>query len=228
MTLKANSRLAGATFLLYIVIGLTSLYLSTQAIEGQEGTTQKLASMAGHESNMQVVILLNLLSALCALILAVTLYALTRDSDRDLAMMGMCCRLAEGIIIVAGVLVIFAMLSVGSDKAPAEGNALGNMLLKIESSTGILAATCFSLGSTFYTYLFLRAKTIPVWLAWLGIFASILLVAVLPLQLAGYIDEGTLTNMVWMPMLVFELVLAFWLIIKGVATPARKSVLPAA
>lgn len=40
----------------------------------------------------------------------------------------------------------------------------------------------------------------------------------LPLQLA--IPFGGLVGwLMWMPMLVFEVVLALWLIIKGVATP---------
>ncbi len=45
----------------------------------------------------------------CALVLAVTLYAITRDEDRDLAMLGMICRVAEGVI---GALSVPKMLAV--------------------------------------------------------------------------------------------------------------------
>jgi hypothetical protein len=54
------------------------------------------------------------------------------------------------------------------------------------------------------------------------LFASILLVVVLPLRLVGFV-EGPATMFVWLPMLVFELVLAFWLIIKGVAVPVART-----
>jgi drug/metabolite transporter (DMT)-like permease len=96
----------------------------------------------------------------------------------------------------------------------------------MEGWIGIIAATCFALGSTLYSYLFLRARSIPVPLAWLGVLASILLVVVLPLQLAGFI-QGPVTNFVWLPILVFEVMLALWLLIKGVATQPNRQSLPA-
>jgi hypothetical protein len=38
----------------------------------------------------------------------------------------------------------------------------------------------------------------------------------LPLQMAGFI-EGAITLLMWIPMAVFEVVFALWLLIKGVA-----------
>ena len=221
MTLKTNARLAGAAFLLYIAIGLTSLFLYGKVLAEQEGTAAKFANIGQNTSTIQVVILLNLLSAACALVLAITLHALTRDRDRDISLMGMCCRVAEGIIIVAGVLVTLAMQSVAASGNVSAEDSFGGALLKVEGSTGTIAAICFAVGSTFFCYLFLQARNIPVWLAWLGVFASVILVIVLPLQLVGYM-EGGFISLIWMPMLLFELVLAFWLIIKGVAMPVTK------
>jgi hypothetical protein len=62
---------------------------------------------------------------------------------------------------------------------------------------------------------------IPVSLAWIGVVASVLLVIVLPLQGAGFI-RGPFTSFVWAPMAAFEVPLAFWLLVKGVAPAARK------
>jgi hypothetical protein len=60
----------------------------------------------------------------------------------------------------------------------------------------------------------LRARSIPVALAWLGVVASVLLVILLPVQVAGLVPRG-LAWPIWMPMLAFELILAVWLIFKG-------------
>ena len=61
----------------------------------------------------------------------------------------------------------------------------------------------------------------PLALAWLGVlYASVLLVVVLPLQLVR-VGVGPITSFMWLPMLVFEVVLALWLIIKGVEMPVR-------
>ena len=206
MTRTTNARLAGTAFLAYIAMGITSMILSSRVMGDAGETATKLANMARHEPTFQVIILLTLLMAACALILAVTLYALTRDLDRDLAVMAMCCRVAEGIIAVVAPVGTLALLSNGT-AGTAATNALGDLLFKMEGWTGTIAAICFSVGSTIYCYLFLRARSIPVWLAWLGVLASILLVVVLPLQLAGLVD-GLLTQLIWLPMLVFELVFA--------------------
>ena len=55
-------------------------------------------------------------------------------------------------------------------------------------------------------------------LAWLGVLASVLLVVLLPAQLAGFL-RGAVTSWMWMPMLVFEVAAALWLLVKGV--PSR-------
>jgi hypothetical protein len=106
----------------------------------------------------------------------------------------------------------------GAD-APDTGaaHALGAFLLR---GNVALAATFFAVGSTLFSYLLLRGRMIPIPLAWLGVVASVLLVVGLPLQLAGFL-RGPVASLMWLPMLAFEVPLALWLLIKGVAMPAR-------
>lgn len=78
MTLRTNARVAGVTFLFYIAAGITSLALSGRATAGA-GTAAKLASIAQHEAAMRVVALLSLPIGFSALVLGVTLYAITRE-----------------------------------------------------------------------------------------------------------------------------------------------------
>jgi hypothetical protein len=94
--------------------------------------------------------------------------------------------------------------------------ALGALLLQQDGSGTLVAATCFAVGSTLYCYLFLRARSIPVLLAQLGVCASLLLCVALPLRLAGFL-HGAVAYYVWIPMAVFEVALALWLLIKGAA-----------
>lgn len=107
-----------------------------------------------------------------------------------------------------------------------QGPALAMLALTcrvIEAVSGE-AAIFFAVGSTIFCWLLLRGQLIPVALAWFGVFASVLLVVILPLQLAGLFGGATNWSesvdwIVWLPMLVFEVVLALWLLIKGVAMP---------
>jgi hypothetical protein len=221
MTRATNARIAGFTFLIYIAVGITSMVLTARATTGT-GVAAQLATIAQHETDVRLTILLTLVMNLSALVLGVTLYAITREQDRDLALLGMTCRVAEGItgMDVSGTLGLL-WLATATDAPALAGSgasALGAFFLKMGQTMGA-SATFFALGSTFFSWLLLRGRMIPVPLAWLGVAASVLLVVCCPLVLAGLL-RGPITTYMWLPMLLFEVVLALWLIIKGVTLPS--------
>ena len=224
MTRATNARLAGFTFLFYIVVGITSMVLFGQATRGAEGTAATLASLVQHATLVRLTVVLTFLMFLCAVVLGVTLHALTREEDGDLAMIALCCRVSEGIVGAVSATRTLGLLSVATAASSpvavdaSTAQALGALMLKQEGWTGNIAAACFAIGSTIFSYLFLRARSIPVALAWLGLLASVLLVVTIPAQLAAFV-RGPLTYFVWLPMLVFEVTFALWLLIKGVAVP---------
>jgi hypothetical protein len=222
MTRKTNARIAGFTFLFYIAVGITSMVLSGRATAG-EGTAAKLASIAQHATYVRITVILTLLAAFSALVLAVTLFAITRDEDPDLAMLAMMCRVAEGItgVFVAGTLGLLWLATTSGANAPdsAAAQTLAAFLLRMDAWSP--AAILFAVGSTLFSSLLLRGRMIPVAMAWLGVFASVLLVVILPLQLVG-LARAPITTFMWLPALVFELGLAVWLLIKGAAPPVRR------
>lgn len=221
MTRRTNARIAGFTFLFYIAVGISGLILSSRASAG-EGVAAKLAAIAEHATAVRVVVVFGLLECFSALVLGVTLYAITREQDRDLAMLALVCRAAEGLLGATGIPRTLSLLWLATATGtaaldPTAANALGAYLLR----GGVaFSATFFAVGSALFSWLLLRGRMIPVPLAWLGVVASLLLVVVLPLQLAGFVG-GLVTSLVWLPMLAFEVPLALWLIIKGVAMPPR-------
>jgi len=157
------ARVAGFTFLFYIIAGITSMSLGSQA---------------------QAADVLYLVQSFSALVLGVTLYALTREHGPVLALLALTCRVAEAI-------------------------QFGE------------SAIYFAVASLCFSWLLLRGRLIPALLAQLGLLASALLVVILPVQLAGLFGgsmswASSSTWLVWMPMLLFEVILAFWLMIKGV------------
>ena len=224
MTRRTNARVAGFTFLFYIAVAMTGMVLANRAAGG-EGTAAKLASIAQHASSVRVAVVLELLGCFSALVLAVTLYAITRDQDPDLAMLAMTCRVAEGVIgadsLSRPLGRLWLATAAGPDAPdPASANALAAFLLKLPGGWTV-NATFFAVGSLLFSYLLLRGRMIPVALAWVGVVASILAVVVLPLELVGIL-HGPITQLVWLPMLAFEVPLGLWLLIKGVAMPPRR------
>jgi hypothetical protein len=223
MTRTTNARLAGAMFLLYIATAFPLTMMAGRVSAG-DGIAAKLASIAQHVPLMRLTIVLSWIVAIEALLLAVALYAITRDIDRDLALLGFTFRAAEGVLnaITFTSMGQLWLATDGAAAAPEAVHALGEMFFKVETWQFLTSATLFSLGSTVFSWLLLRGRAIPVSLAWLGVVASLLLVAVLPARLVG-VAGSPLTEVVWLPMLVFELVLGVWLLTKGVAPapPAR-------
>jgi hypothetical protein len=96
MTRRTNARIAGVTFLFYITVAFPEMILLGKATSG-EGIAAKLSTVAQHTTELRVAVLLTLLSAFSALVLAVTLFGVTRDEDHELAMLGLTCRVGEGV-----------------------------------------------------------------------------------------------------------------------------------
>src|SRR5258708_14533407 len=91
MTRRTNARIAGGAYLLYIAVAYPSMVLSNRATAGAS-MASKLASIAQHAADVRLAVLLSALCGICALALAVTLFAFTRDQDRVLAMLVSACR----------------------------------------------------------------------------------------------------------------------------------------
>lgn len=216
MTRTTNAKIAGVTFLAYIAATIASMVIFNHAAVGGSVAT-KLTAISEHVVSMDVLTLLALVQAFAALVLAVTLYAITRDQDRDLALLAMVCRLTEGVIGALSVSTNVALLWVAtaSESGALGANAaraLGEYLLR---DGGAINAIFFAVGSALFAYLLLRGRLIPVALAWLGVAASILLVIGLPAQIVNLINP-TVAALMWLPMLAFEIPLGLWLLIKGV------------
>jgi hypothetical protein len=228
MTRTTNARIAGFTYLFYAAIGICSELLMHQA-RGIGGDAAKLASIGVHATDVRLEILIKLLESLSAFVLAVTLYGITRDQDHELAMLVLVCRVAEGVFgslnIPSYLGLLWLAKAGGGPSAPdiPTTNALRAFLLMPGPSVPI-GSIFFAVGSLIFSYLLLRGRMVPVSMAWLGVLASGLLVVVLPLQLAGF-STGPLTGYYqWLPALVFQVMLALWLLIKGVpvAAPDRR------
>jgi len=227
MTRTTNARSAGFTYLFYAAIGVCIELLMHQARGVDGDAAAKLARIGQYATNVRLSILIVLLECFSALVLAVTLYGITRVQDHELAMLALVCRVAEGVLGTLRIPNYLGLLwlakaggGTGAPDIPTKNALLASLMMPGPSVP--LGAIFFAVGSLIFSYLLLRGRIVPVSIAWLGVFASGLLAVTLPLQLAGF-STGPLTGYYqWLPALVFQIVLALWLLIKGVATPATR------
>ena len=220
MTRTTNARIAGATFLLYIVVGVTQMVVGRGTKSGAD-MAARLASVAQHAPQLRLELVLDLLVSVIALTLAVSLWAITRDEDEDLAVLALACRAIEGMTPIFAMLATLGLLSLATaDASPdasavAARHALAATLLDVTRWLPVIGASFFSVGSTIFAWLLLRGRLVPVPLAWLGVASSLLLVAGLTLQLADLL-HAPFTQLMWIPMAAFEVPLGVWLIVRGV------------
>jgi hypothetical protein len=123
--------------------------------------------------------------------------------DAELALLALTCRVGEGIVSAIPILSTVGLLW------------LGAFLLALTGWGTTVSATFFAAGSTLFSYLLLRGRIVPVALGRLGVVASVLVLVCLPAQLVGAL-RGRMLDLMWIPMLVFEIALGLWLLAKGV------------
>lgn len=226
MTRSTNARIAGVAYLLYIGVAFPSMVMFSKVTAGADVPTQ-LANVARHASDLRVMLLLDLCSVFCALTLAVTLYGITREEDNELAMFGLVCRAGEGILgaflITTNGLLWLATASGPSAPDPATANTIGALLLRVGSWQTASAAMLFAVGSTVFCCLLLRGRMIPAALAWIGVIGSAIAAVGVPLERISVLT-GSPAQLMWIPIAVFEITVAVWFIIKGVA-PTRRRVM---
>lgn len=168
MTIASNARLAGITYLAYLAFGIGGMAIGTAEASAVSGV----------------------LTSFCALILGVTLYAITREQDRDLAMLAMLCRVLEA--------------------APGRGNEI-----------------YFAAGNAIFCWLLLQGRMIPAALAMIGLVSSAALTVLVLLQTGGLFGgrmewSSPVTWFVWLPVLIFELSFAYWLLSKPGSLASRR------
>src|SRR5437016_13794189 len=169
MTRTTNARVAGFTYLFYAVIGICVELLMHQA-RGVDGDAAMLARIGQYATNVRLAILITLLECLSALVLAVTLYGITRVQDHELAMLALVCRVAEGVLGTLRIPNYLGLLwlakaggGTGAPDIPTT-NALGTFLLSPVPSVSI-GAIFFAVGSLIFSYLLLRGRMVPVSIA---------------------------------------------------------------
>ena len=222
MTRRTNARLAGAAFLLYIATGIFSIALLGRAT-GSGDVAAKLASILQHATLVRALGLMGWLMFVYAIVLAVTLWALTRDEDPHVAMLAMCCRLTEGVLnamVAIQTLQLIPVATAAAGGSNPAATAMGGLLLNDGNASFLIGSTTFALGSTLFAWLLLRARSIPRALAWLGVVSSLLILVGLPLRTLAWLPSQP-AQLMWIPVALFEVVFALWLLIKGVAAPAH-------
>ena len=177
------------------------------------------------EGLWRIAIASELIAFASVVILIVALYILLKPVNKNLALLALAWRLVEtavlGIIALNSFIVL--LLLSGDDYLTVfetdQLQALVMLFLKAHGTGYIIGLIFFSLGSTVFSYLLFKSNYVPRILAGWGIFSSLVVLIgtfaiILYPNYAAIIVPGY-----FMPITVFEVILGFWLLFKGVNVP---------
>ncbi len=148
---------------------------------------------------------LEVISGLAVIAIAVLMFPLLKPYGKKLLLWYLGLKGIEGILmIIAGVLFFIHPPS----------------LLELRDQIYLVHGYIFAVPALIFYYLLYQSKLIPRWLSIWGMVASILLVIVNLLELMGAIPK---IEILYLPIVLNEVVLAVWLMAKGFDFPEIKS-----
>lgn len=164
---------------------------------------------------------------------AITLYPVIRRYGEGLALGHVAGRLLEAAIILVGVMslltIVTLRLSLGgsSDAENAAAVTVGQSLVALHNWTFVFGPKlALGINTVMLAWLLFRSRLVPRAIAILGMIGGSLVFASGTAVLFGvYADTSTIAVAAAMPVLAWELSVAFWMVIKGFrnVTPAEPS-----
>jgi hypothetical protein len=162
-------------------------------------------------------------------VLVVGLYAILRDTDRNIALLAAFWRVIENAVLA---LITFAgffavtLLEVTRTLQPmdaASAHAISYALIRTHIYGFQVGFLFLGLGSTLFAWLWLKSGLIPKWVAIWGILASLLMFAMSVAIIVYPPILRTVTLAYMAPLGLFEIGFGLWLAVRGLpATSARR------
>jgi hypothetical protein len=179
--------------------------------------------VAANEGLFRLGIVNDLLTAVIALGLALTLYLMLRSVNRGLALLALLLKVTEGVLLAATALGYFVALLILKGHAAAPAVELGQMQvlvgLAFNTRMAIAAVPMVFLGLNFTIFLSLlyKSKYVPASLAGFGVFSYLLIFfyALLTMLFPDWAAILVIQSVCWAPSCVFELTIGIWLLGKG-------------
>ncbi|HEV3100492.1 MAG TPA: DUF4386 domain-containing protein [Candidatus Udaeobacter sp.] len=222
---RIAARIAGVSGLLAVVIVVVGNYalLGPLVVPGNAAETAR--NIVAHQTQVRVALTCFLTYGVSVVILLSALYVILKPVNRLLALIGALFRLVFALLWLLTTLNLLGALRLLGNAGYLQ--VLGTEHLQALARVNVAAnfddyyvgLPFFGLAATVCSYLWLKSGYIPKALAVFGLISSAWCVICAFLFLI-FPDFNKTVNDYWFdsPMAIFELILSFWLLFKGIAT----------
>jgi len=228
--MDSNRKIAIIVGLLFI-IGTVAGILSVGFLGSILDAPDYLIEVSANENQVKIGALLEFTMAAATAGIAISLYPILKKHNEGLALGSVGFRIIESVIFMVGTISLLSLVTLSKEfviaGAPVASSyqTSGALLLAVrESGSGALAYIAFGIGAMMYYYLFYQSKLIPRFISLWGLLGIALMFAdVLFIMFGLYVQFSTLSIILTLPILVQEMFLAVWLIVKGFNSSAIAS-----
>lgn len=227
--IRSRRKTAGIVGALFLFSNVTFLLGAFVFVESVLGAPDYLSLVAASRSQVIFGVLLELANGIAYLGIAVLMYSVFRQRFQSLALAYVAFRIIEFIMQTLSDLSPLALLTVSEEfvlaGAPAASpfEVAGTLLLAQRYWAFQMVSITLALGALlFYTMLY-RTRLIPRWISVWGLFGALTVLTTTMLEIFA-LDVSTAIGLVLgVPMLLNELFLGIWLIVKGFNSSALTS-----
>jgi hypothetical protein len=219
---KTSARITGVLLILGTVPIITAMLLFGQHLSSPDILS---AVAANHTQTLLVAFAIIIMGTACVGI-GISLYPVLKRQSEGLAVAVIGLRTAEGAVVIASAVGFFVLVAVSQEfaKAGSLSDSLyqraGAVIKEMNDWASNMYGLPFGIAAFIYYAVFYKTRLVPRWLAVWGLAGiSLMLVSVISGLLSLMDPSSPVLFLLNMPILVQELVLALWLIIKGFKDP---------
>jgi hypothetical protein len=219
ITNRKTAIIVGVLFILAAVTSIIGLILYNPILNGPDYLT------TGFENKNQVILgaLFELILVCSAIGTSIMLFPILRKQNESIALGYVCFRFLEAVIITVGIISVLSLLTLSQEfvetAAPnvTSFQASGTVLLAVHDWTFMLGPN-FMLGinTMMCSYLLYKSKLVPRFISIMGLTGAALIFIAALLEMFGIILQlSTWGAVLAIPVALYEMTLAVWLIVKG-------------
>jgi Domain of unknown function (DUF4386) len=224
---RTAAKVAGWSGLITFAIVVFGNYvlLNPLVVAGDAAATAR--NVMAHQTQLRITIVCFLTYSLGVVVLLTALYVILEPVNRDLALVGALFRLVFALLWLLSPLNLLSMLRLLSNAnylqviEPDRLQALARLHLGATFDDYYIGLPFFGLAATVCAYLWLKSNYIPKGLAIFGIVASAWCVLCAFIFLIfPHFNKGVNDYLFDSPMALFELIVSFWLLFRGLKPAA--------
>ena len=210
---RKTARIVGVLFITAMVAGGLRYFLLDPILDAPD----YLINVSANENRVIIGSLSFFILAVALAGIAIVIYPILKKHNEALALGYVGARIVEGILFIIAILAILTLFTLSQEFVKAGSpddsyyQTLGTLLQAVRNyAYNVLWPVIIGLGALIFYYLLYQTKLIPRWLSVWGFIGA-------PLFPAAWLSlfGPTISGFFILPLVVNEMVLAVWLIVKG-------------